>query len=205
MNLKQYILKIRKLYCKYKVPIFYILKLILLINIVLTLLNGNLKNIVDITTEISLNCFSILIGLVIATVGILIGTLSTLYNSMVDLVDGTEQRKNDILDSLDDLDRYVRELKENTLFLVFLFVGNILFIYMAKICSFEPINPYFSYWGYPIFSKEIFLASIGISIIILGVITVYDIVKTIFTIHDHYMVIMTFKTEYNTLKKKNNK
>jgi hypothetical protein len=76
---------------------------------------ADIEKISELTTDVFLQGFSTLMGIVIGAVGILIGTISGLYTILIDVNKNKNISKN-ISRDLDKLDETVLELKEDTIF-----------------------------------------------------------------------------------------
>lgn len=155
----------------------------------------DIEKITSLTKEIFLQGFSTLMGVVIASVGILIGTISGLYTILID-VNKNKEISDRISEDLDKLDKIVSELKEDTIFLIGAYSLNLMVTYAINL-NFKLFNiPYYEEL-YPYLSKIVILTSLSITLIVLGIWITYDIVMAIFTIYKAYIHI----TKYTLIKK----
>ncbi len=129
---------------------------------------------------------------------ILIGTISGLYSLLINLCNENSNH-DDYSSVFNNLDSVVSELKEDTLILLVLFVINLILLYMSKITVKYHIlsNSKFSYLV-PYLSKQILISSTSIFLIFLGILIIYDIVSSIFTIHEAYLFATRKKMQNNS-------
>ena len=149
---------------------------------------NDIDKIISLTEEISLQSSSTLMGVIIGSVGILIGTISGLYTILID-VHKNKKEFEDNSEDLDKLEEVVLELKENTITLIAIYFLNLIITYAVNLDFKLKIKiPYYTEL-YPLLSKEAILTSINIFLVILGIWITYDIVTTIFTIYQAYILV----------------
>lgn len=148
----------------------------------------DIDKILSLTGEISLQSSSTLMGIIIGSVGILIGTISGLYTILIDIHKNRKELEDNSTD-LDKLEEVVLELKENTISLIVIYFLNLTITYALNLDFEGKIRiPYYTEL-YPLLSKEAVLTSINIFLIILGIWITYDIITTIFTIFQAYILV----------------
>ncbi|MBA2853986.1 hypothetical protein HNP89_001964 [Methanococcus maripaludis] len=134
----------------------------------------------NLLSNISLNCFSIIIGFIIGAVGILVGTLSGIYGSLTDM-----PKNKHTSETLESLDIFVKELRDNTIFLVLLLIGSLIIEYI-KIMPLDFSQLWFmlpsSIQIY--FTREIIISTLSLSVLSMGFCIIYGIVSSIFNIYD---------------------
>ncbi|WP_459202032.1 hypothetical protein [Methanococcus sp. CF] len=134
----------------------------------------------NLLSNISLNCFSIIIGFIIGAVGILVGTLSGIYGSLTDM-----PKNKHTSETLESLDIFVKELRDNTIFLVILLIGSLIIEYI-KIMPIDFSQLWFmlpsSIQIY--FTRDIIISTLSLSVLSMGFCIIYGIVSSIFNIYD---------------------
>ncbi len=176
-----------------------LLPLWIIIHLIVIYFYDDIDKISSLTEDISLQSFSTLMGIIIGSVGILIGTISGLYTILIDVYKNKKEIEDNSED-LDKLEKVVLELKENTIALILIYVLNLIITYAVNLNFKLKINiPYYTEL-YPLLSKEAILTSISIFLVMLGILITYDIVTTIFTIYQAYILV----TKNMLLNKKSN-
>jgi hypothetical protein len=127
-------------------------------------------------------------GVVIAAVGILIGTISGLYTILID-VNKNEKLSKDISEDLDNLDEIVLELKDDTIALIIIYIFNLVVTYALNLNLKQKFSIPYSVELYPYLSKGYLLNSLSIVLVILGILITLDIVFTMFTIYQAYILV----------------
>ena len=142
----------------------------------------------SLTEDISLQSFAPLMGIIIGSVGILIGTISGLYTILI----GEYKDKKVLEDNSEDFEKLegvVLELKENTIILIAIYALNLIITYAINLdFKLKIETPYYTEL-YPLLTKEAILTSISIFLVMLGIWITYDIVTTIFTIYQAYILV----------------
>lgn len=174
----------------HKVVAFKLIFLWVIIYSVVIFYFEDIETISSLTENLSIQCFSILMGLIIGSVGILIGTMSELYNLLINFHNKSNAHENKSM-ILYKLKETISELKEDTLLLVKVFVINIIITYINKInLKMGFFSSLISPNLYPYLSKQAILTSTNLFLVIMGMWIVYDIISTMFTIHESYIVTL---------------
>lgn len=144
----------------------------------------DITDISNFTKDVFLQGFSTLMGVVIASLGILIGTISGLYTILIDA--NNKKTFKNISEDLNKLDDTVLELKEDTVFLIVAYFLNLIATYALQLHFKLFTIPYYGEL-YPYLAKLAILTSFSITLIVLGILITYDIVMTMFTIYKAYI------------------
>lgn len=134
--------------------------------------------------------FSIIIGLVIGAVGVLMGGLGSLYNLLVtatvkdDSLTSSDGKK--ISEAIESFQGLINEIKDDAIFLLFLFFLSF-FIPLARV-----MNVPGAVWPFQqnYLSKEVVLSATAITLIFLAFYVIYDVLKAMFKIHEHYSILI---------------
>lgn len=193
----------------------------------------NIDALIQVTEEISMQSFSILIGIIIGAVAILITSITGLQSLLLNIyhlknIEMTEYGKKFItvnevesenknvsfsnnieLQKIENkvssnLDSIVLEIKDDVMWLIRLYIINIIIMYFQKIqFSFNllPESIYSIY--YPFVSRKAILTSLNILVIFLGVYIIIDIVSCIFTIYQTHMLAINEEFKENKKTKHN--
>jgi hypothetical protein len=119
-----------------------------------------------------------LTGIILATIGIIMGSISAIYNAVASKA--SQKNRNDILAALDSLDAMVKELKWDCLIVVTSF-GVLLLCYLFSRMDI----PYISSSSCSCLGKIRILSSASIFVLILSFWAIYDTVAAVFTLHKH--------------------
>ena len=158
------------------------------IYIILIYFYDDIGKVSSLTKDVFLQSFSTLMGVVIASVGILIGTISGLYTILID-VNKNKRISENISEDLDKLDEIVLELKEDTIILIAIYVLNLIVTYAINLDFKLKFSIPYYIEVYPLLSKILILTSLSIFLVLLGIWITYDIVMTIFTIYQAYILV----------------
>lgn len=131
----------------------------------------------------SLTIFSILLGLIIGTVSVLISSISSIYSFLLSYLN-SQEISSENLDKIVNLKKSINstiiEIKHNTLFIFFSFILNFLIIIFIKIDL-----PFVSWPFEPsCVSKVNIFYSMSLFSVLLSFYAIYDIILSIFTIHE---------------------
>ena len=158
------------------------------IYIILIYFYDDIGKVSSLTKDVFLQSFSTLMGVVIASVGILIGTISGLYTILID-VNKNKRISENISEDLDKLDEIVLELKEDTIILIAIYVLNLIVTYAINLDFKLKFSIPYYIEVYPLLSKILILTSLSIFLVLLGIWITYDIVMTIFTIYQAFILV----------------
>lgn len=152
---------------------------------IISLMLSNLagKPLFDFIDNQSLTIFSILLGLIIGTVSVLISSISSIYSLLFSYINSGKLNAQTI-EKLAILKTKIKstinEIKDNTLFIFFAFIVNFIVVIFVKIDL-----PYVSWPFQLIFTSKVnVFYSISLSSIFLSLYAIYDIIRSIFTIHE---------------------
>jgi hypothetical protein len=149
----------------------------------LSLINLAGQNLLSFINNQFLTIFSILLGLIIGTVSVLISSISSIYSFLLSYLN-REKINPETMDRIVKLKTTINatiiEIKHNTLFIFFSFILNFLIVIFITIdipyvaWPFEPSS----------ISKANIFYSISLCSMLLSFYAIYDIILSIFTIHD---------------------
>jgi amino acid transporter len=189
----------KKSICERICPIMFIIGFYMVSYIlVITSLNsiGSISSTID---TISLQCFSILVGIVIGIISIFVGTFGVLYNSLLHMVSDTNIDGENIQKYINSLHKCRDELKDDVLYLMILLAIVLLVVWFRNATLFNinwPVsNPYFS--------KDVFLTTTGVWAVGMGLYTMWDIVSGTFNLYEAYTLLMNYVLK-NKKKDNNN-
>lgn len=154
-----------------------IVVLIFILSYCIVLLNP--KTISNIVQSFSISSIGILAGLLIGAIGVFLGSLGNLYTLIQIKTEISFQALSNFLKFIHNV---VCELKQNVLFVVFS-IAAILLIILLKGIDLPNVR-----WpiSIKILTKEIFLTSIILCLIVLVFIAIIDSVKAMFRLHSIY-------------------
>ncbi len=157
----------------------------------------NPKAISEIVQSFTISSIAILAGLLIGAIGVFLGSLGNLYTL---LQIKTEISFQELSNFLKFIRSAVSELKQNVLFVVFS-IAVVLLITLLKRIDLPNVR-----WPISItfLTKEIFLTSIILCLVVLVFIAIIDSVKAMFRLHSIYEEIIqdTLKRDENTNSQK---
>lgn len=142
----------------------------------------NLNKAVD---SISTEGFSVLVGIIVGIFGVLMGTITSLFSLFIESLHSSEINQSTAMSIIEDIDETVKELKQDTIFLVFALTICIL-IPIIRSVNF-PIVAWFIPFSF--FSRNIFLNTISLSLMILSFFAILDSICSMFNLYKAYSLI----------------